>query len=287
MAFCDIKPVKINCENTGITYIIGETFAVYSNEPYPLVYSWDQVNAVSEDRRSITVKTKNFDYIVPKNAFTTTEDYFRAVTLIECAQKHGRFVYEHQRRILPLKSEYIETDPGRDAYIGHCIIDENDAAATFIMLMNFRLMKVLWLLAVILMLVIFLGLHLIFHVTRSNILYFIPISMISGAILTLLVYMICHAVAKRKYTSAANSDPASMEDISFVVSTIGFAACESCVYDGQELIPWSSLDYFVESDKMFVFYKDDSTTIFMPKKAFDKKCIGGIADIISLRLEQR
>lgn len=38
---------------------------------------------------------------------------------------------------------------------------------------------------------------------------------------------------------------------------------------------------------MFVFYKDGSTAIFVPKKAFDKKCIGGIADIISLRLEQR
>ena len=68
---------------------------------------------------------------------------------------------------------------------------------------------------------------------------------------------------------------------------MGFAACESCIYDNQELIPWSALDYFVESDKMFVFYKDGSTAIFVPKKAFDKKCIGGIADIISLRLEQR
>ena len=66
-----------------------------------------------------------------------------------------------------------------------------------------------------------------------------------------------------------------------------FSACESCVADNQELIPWSSLDYFIESDKMFVFYKDGSTSVFVPKKAFDKKCIGGSADIISLRLEQR
>lgn len=287
MAFCDIQPVRINSESSGITYYIGDVFAVYSDAPFPLIYSWDQVAAVTEDRKTLTVRTKNYDYVIPKKDFSVSADYFRAVTLIECAQRSGGFVYEHQRRILPLKSEYIEMDPGRDCYTGKCVIDEGDAAATFVMLMNFRLMKVLWLLAVIIMLVIFLGLHLIFGVNISNILYFIPISMISGAIVTLLVYLICHTVARRKYTSVAGSDPASEEEITFVISTLGFAACESCVYDGQELIPWSSLDYFVESDKMFVFYKDNSTAVFVPKKAFNKKCVGGIADIISLRLEQR
>ncbi len=287
MAFCDLKPVKINSESTGITYIIGDVFAVYSNAPAPLIYSWDQVTAVSEDRRAVTVRTKNYDYIILKKDFATPEDYFRTITLIECAQKSGSFVYTHQRRILPLKSEYIETDPGNEAYTGQCVIDDGDAASTFIMLMNFRLMKVLWLVAVMLMLVIFLALHLIIGVTRSNLLYIIPISMISGAIVTVIIYLICHGFARRKYTSAAGSDPASDEEITFVISPTGFAACESCIYDGQELIPWSSLDYFVESDKMFVFYKDGSSTVFVPKKAFDKKCIGGIADIISLRLEQR
>lgn len=286
MAFCDLKPVKVYSENTGITYYIGETFAVYSGEPLPVVYSWDQVHQVSEDKRSLTIKTRNFDYIIPKKDFSCQEDYFRAIALIECSQKDGGFEYVHQRRILPLKSEYMEMDPGKDAYSGKCVIDENDAAATFIMLMNFRLVKVLWLLAIMLMLVIFLVLHLAVGITRSNILYFIPIAVIGGAILTLIAYIVCHAIARRKYTSAAGCDPASMEEISFIISPFGFAACESCVADGQELIPWGSLDYFVESDKMFVFYKDGNTAVFVPKKAFDKKYIGGIADIISLRLEQ-
>lgn len=74
------------------------------------------------------------------------------------------------------------------------------------MLMNFRLMKVLWLLAVMLMLVILLALHIFVGITRSNVLYFIPISMIGGAILTLIVYMICHAVARRKYTAVSSCD---------------------------------------------------------------------------------
>ena len=287
MAFCDLRPVKIYNESSGVSYIIGEVFAVYASEPQPVVYSWDQVQKVTEDRRAVTVHTENCDFVILKKDFESPADYFRAVAIIECSQKSGGFEYEHQRRILPLKSEYIETDPGKDAYYGSCEIDENDAAATFIMLMNFRLVKVLWLLAVMLMLVILLALHLFVGITRSNVLYFIPISMIGGAILTLILYMICHAVARRKYTAVSSCDPASDEPISFIISPSGFAACESCIADGQELIPWSSLDYFVESDKMFIFYKDGNTAVFVPKKAFDKKCIGGIADIISLRLEQR
>ena len=287
MAFCDLKPVKINIDNTGITYVIGEVFAIYANEPVPAVYSWNQIQTVTEDKRSLTIKTENCDFVIPKKDFFMQEDYFRAIAIIECAQKTGGFVYEHQRRILPLKSEYIETAPGKDAYIGTCEIDENDAASTFIMLMNFRLVKVLWLLAVMLMLLILLGLHIFVGITRENVLYFIPISIIGGAILTLIVYLICYAIARRKYTSVSGCDPAAQEPISFVISTAGFAACESCIYNDQELIPWSAFDYFIESDKMFVLYKDGTSSVFVPKKAFDKKCLGGIADIISLRLEQR
>lgn len=287
MAFCDLKPVRIIDDSTGITYIIGDVFAVYANAPVPAAYSWDQIQSVIEDKKTLTIKTESCDFVIPKKDFSHQDDYFRAIAIIECAQKIGGFVYEHQRRILPLKSEYIETDPGKDAYSGSCEIDENDAAATFIMLMNFKLVKILWLLAIMLILLIFLVLHLTVGIDRDNVLYFIPISIIGGAILTLIVYLVCYGIARSKYTSVAGSDPASQEQISFIISPRGFAACESCVYDGQELIPWSSLDYFVESDKMFVFYKDGRTSVFVPKKAFEKKYLGGIADIISLKLEQR
>ncbi len=287
MAFCDLKPVKVNIESTGVRYVIGEVFAAYADNPIPVIYSWDQIQAVVEDRRSLTVKTENCDFVIPKKDFLQPKEYFRALAIIECAQKAGGFEYDHQRRILPLKSEYTETDPGRDAYIGACEIDENDAASTFIMLMNFRLVKVLWLLAIMMILLIFLGLHLILGITRENVLYFIPISIIGGAILTLLVYLVCYTIARRKYTSISGSDPASQEEITFIISPLGFSACESCVYTENELIPWNTLDYFVESDKMYVFYKGDMTSVFVPKKAFNKKCLGGISDIISLRLEQR
>ena len=47
------------------------------------------------------------------------------------------------------------------------------------------------------------------------------------------------------------------------------------------------MDYFIESNKMFIFYKDNKAAVYIPKKAFDKKYYGGIADMIALHLEQK
>lgn len=288
MAFCDLKPVRVFDESSGVTYVIGDVFAVYSfGSDKPLVYSWDMVSAVVINRKSMALSAGSFDYKIPNKLFAANEDYFRAVAIIECKQKQYDFAYTHEKRMLPLKNQYLEIAPGKDAYFGQGELDENETASTFIMLMNFRLMKVLWLLAVLVMLLIFGALHLFVGITRDNLLYFIPISVAGGGIVTLLVYIVCHAMAKGRYKALADADPATGEVISFVISPYGFAACESCIYDGQDLVPWSEIDYFIESDKMFIFYKDNSARVYIPKRAFDKKQIGGIADIISLRLEQK
>ncbi|MGN1118723.1 MAG: YcxB family protein [Oscillospiraceae bacterium] len=288
MAFCDLKPVRVFDENSGSTYIIGDVFAVYSfGADKPLVYSWDMLTGVVVTRRSITLSTNNFDYKIDNKLFTVSDDYFRALAIIESLQKKYDFPYTHEPRLFPPKNLYIETSAGKDAYFGEGEIDENDAAATFIMLMNFKLIKVLWLLALFIMLVIFGILHLTIGVNRDNLLYFIPISFACGGIVTLVVYMICHAAAKSKFRRIADSDPATGEVLTFVVSPNGFAACESSIYDGMDLVPWSEMDYFIESDRMFIIYKGKQAAAYIPKKAFEKKYLGGIADIIALKLEQK
>ncbi len=101
------------------------------------------------------------------------------------------------------------------------------------------------------------------------------------------MYLLCYAFAHRKYQSIAGGDPASKEEIAFVISRFGFSACESCICDFQDLIPWKNLDYFVETNKMFIFYKDNTAVFYLPKKAFDKKDLSSVADLIALKLEQR
>lgn len=288
MAFCDLKPVRVFDEASGCTFILGDEFSVYNfGTDRPIVYTWDMMCEVIESKKSITIRTENSKYVINKSCFLAREDYFRAIAIIESARRIAEFPYTHEKRVLPLKHVYIDCASLNDAYAGEAIIDENETAAAFITMMNVKLVKLLWLIAALIMLITFGLLHFFVGVTRDNILYFIPISIAVGGILTLLIYLICHGVAKSKYQKLAGSDPASEEIITFVVCQYGFAACESCVYDMQELIPWRELDYFIETDKMFIFYKDGNAIVYMPKKAFEKKYIGGICDTIALHLEQK
>lgn len=288
MAFCDLKPVSVTDENSGITYIIGRVFSAYSfGADCPAVYSWDMAHSVSVSRGGITIAAETSVYNIPRRLFSAPDEFLRAVALIECAQKKYHFDYIHEKRILPLKSLYKEFSPGSDAYIGECEIDGNDTANAFISLMNIKLVKLLWLIALLIMLVTFGLLHFFVGVNRDNLLYFIPISAACGGIITLLVYIICHSVAKAKYKRIAECDPAAYEMITFVVSKFGFAACESSTYQGRDLVPWEEADYFIETDKLFMIYKNGVPIAFIPKKAFGKKFAGGAADILALRLEQR
>lgn len=288
MAFCDLKPVSVTDENTGLTYIIGSVFSVCPfGANSPKVYSWGQVRSVSASRAGIVVETELSAYTLKSRLFSSTDEYLRAIALIECAYKKYKFDYVHEKRLLPLKSLYREFSQGMDAYIGECEIDGNDAANAFISLMNVKLVKLLWLIALLIMLVTFGALHYFVGVTRDNLLYFIPIAAASGGIITLIVYLICHSVAKSKFYRIADCDPAADLNITFVVSKFGFAACESATYQGRDLVPWSEADYFIETDKIFIIYKSNSPIAFIPKKAFGKKFAGGAADILALKLEQR
>lgn len=289
MAFSDLKPVCVSDDDSGSTYIIGSVFAVYGivgSEP-PLVYSWDMIRTVSVTRKGITVETPGKSYSMSNKTFANTEEILRAIAIIECRQKEYDFGYQHEKRMFPLKSMYTECSPGKDTYTGEGMLDDGETAAAFIMLLNFKLVKFLWLVALLVVLVTFGILHLTIGISRDNVLYFVPIAVASGAIVALLVHMIAHAAARAKFRKMAEADLATRQPITFVVSRAGFAACESCTYESRDLVPWSEMDYFIESDKMFILYKNNAAAAYIPKKAFEKKFVGGIADIIALSLEQR
>ena len=288
MAFCDLRPVSAVDNDTGNSYIIGSVFAHYGigAEP-PEVYSWDMVKTISVTRKEIKVDTVGKSFTVPITMFNSKEELLRAIAIIECYRKEYQFGYQHDRRLFPMKSAYVEVAPGKETYVGEGILDEADTAAAFITLLNFKLVKILWLVGILIALVTFGVLHMTVGVNRSNWLYFVPISAVAGAIIALLVYIITQAVARARFKKMADLDHAARMDITFVVSKRGFAACESCVYESRDLVPWDEMDYFIESDKMFILYKNNAPAAFIPKKACEKKYVGGVADIIALNLEQR
>lgn len=288
MAFCDLRPVCAVDDEKGSSYIIGSVFAVYEigSEP-PAVYSWDMIRSVAVTPKEIIIETMVKRFSVTNKMFDSDDDILRAIALIECRQKEYQFGYQHDRRLFPLKSDYVEVSPGKETYVGEDILDEGDTAAAFIMLLNFKLVKILWLIGLMIALVTFGVLHITIGITRSNWLYFVPISAAAGAIVALLVYIITQGIARARFKAIADADHAARKDITFVVSRQGFAACESCVYESRDLVPWSEMDYFIESDKMFIIYKNNAPVAYIPKRAFEKKFVGGIADIIALNLEQR
>lgn len=288
MAFCDLKPVCVNDGDKGFSYIIGSVFAVYGigSEP-PAVYTWDMIRSVVVTRKEVSVDVFGRKITMTKKMFAGDEELLRAIAIIECHQKEHRFGYQHDLRLFPLKSSYAEVTPGKETYVGEGVLDEADTAAAFIMLLNYKLIKALWIVGILIALGVFCALHFIFGVTRSNVLYFIPIAAASGAIIAVLVYIITQAIARARFKAIADADHAARKNITFVVSRSGFAACESCVYESRDLVPWDEMDYFIESDKMFILYKNNAPAAFIPKRAFDKKLVGGVADIIALNLEQR
>ncbi len=288
MAFCDLKPVRVYDEASGCTFIIGDTFSVFPfGTDRPSVFSWDMIGSVIQGKKDITFKTENSDYRINLTCFTVRQDYFRAIAIIESMKRSYDFSYTHEKRVLPLKHHYIEVSAGNEAYIGEALIDENDTAAAFVTMMNIKLIKVLWLIAILVILGVFAVLHFFIGSTSENILYFIPISIAVGGIITLLIYLVSHAVAKNRFQHTAGADPAAEEIITFVISPNGFAACESCIYDQQDIIPWRVLDHYIETDKLFIFYRGGEAIVYMPKKAFDKKHLGGISDIIAINVEQK
>lgn len=287
LAFCDLKPVSA-ADEKGCTYIIGSVIAVYSaSAASPLVYSWDMVKSAAVSRRDFKISVGNKNIVIPYKMFASDENILQAITIIECHQKEYGFAYQHEKRMLPLKSLYVECAPGRETYIGESLYDEGETAAAFIALLNFKLIKFLWLVAILITLVTLGVIHLNWGITREKVLYYIPISLAVGGIVSLLVYIIAHAVARAKFKSRCSADLASRQPITFVVSRVGFAVCESCVYESRDLIPWDEIDYFVESDKMFILYKNNTAAAYIPKKAFNKKHVGGVADILALSVEQR
>lgn len=288
MAFCDLKPVSAVDDEKGSSYIIGSVFASYGigTDP-PEVYSWDMIKTVTVTRKDIKVETVGKSFTITNKMFGSNENLLRAIALIEYYRREYQFGYQHDRRLFPLKSSYVEVTPGKETYVGEGILDEADTAAAFIMLLNFKLVKVLWLVGILIALITFGALHMTVGVNRSNWLYFVPISAVAGAIISLLVYIITQAAARARFKKMADVDHAARMNITFVVSKKGFAACESCVYESRDLVPWAEVDYFIESDKMFILYKNNAPAAYIPKKAFEKKFVGGVADIIALNLEQR
>ena len=94
MAFYDLRPVRVFDEASGCTYVIGDTFAVYSfGTERPVVYSWDMIKGVTDDnRKGFTFDMGSAEYKIPISCFKVREDYFRLIAIAEGMHRKHSFL---------------------------------------------------------------------------------------------------------------------------------------------------------------------------------------------------
>jgi hypothetical protein len=103
----------------------------------------------------------------------------------------------------------------------------------------------------------------------------------------MLVFLVCAVIANFHYAYLYKTDPALSEEVTFSISSAGFAAVESHLYSGSEFIPWHEANYFIETNNIFIVYKHNKAVFWLPKRLFSKEVQTEISNFIHTRLVQK
>ena len=272
MAFENVKGQKVFSGITGLTFLFADYFTVFpGNNTIPYVYDWSRLESVVENHNGYVFTTDDNTFILERTAFSSNEEYLSVRAIIEGQIAiHRNIRYKFNKRILPLKYLYENAYIGSDAYIMKGVYCEKDINSCNISLVSTKCGRYIFLLAVVIAGLVFFLLDRILGKTGDNWIYYAPIAIFSGIIVSVVIYLILAIVARRKYTMVAKVDPALSEEITIVVSPDGFAAVESFVYTGQDLIPWREASFFIETHSGFVIIRDNKSVFWLPRSFIPK-----------------
>jgi hypothetical protein len=195
--------------------------------------------------------------------------------------------YSHQKRILPPKYLYLSGDPGETQYTVNGYYKEREINLSNAILLNTRLRNIFKVITAISIISMFAILHFVWGDTAEKWFWYLPISVFSGGIIVMLVYLICALIGNFLYAQLYRTDPALSEEITFTVSNAGFSAVENHLYTGSEFIPWEEANYFIETNNVFIVYKHNKAVFWLPKRLFDKDAQTEISNFIHARLVQK
>ena len=122
---------------------------------------------------------------------------------------------------------------------------------------------------------------------EENWIYCLPISVFTGIIISIVAYLIIGIIARHKFNSIRKVDPATQKEITVVVAPEGFAAVETGVYTGHDLIPWSEANFFIETHIGLVVLRDNKSVFWLPKSFIPKNQQSDIFGMIASRVRQR
>lgn len=288
MAFETVNGQKVFSSATGMTYIFGDYFVVFRGEnSLPEIYEWTQINSITESITSLAVSADEANYTIERSAFQSDDQYLSVRAIIEGqVALHPSIKYKFNKRILPLKFLYRNIITN-NAYVMRGIYEEKVINSCNISLVSARYGRYIFLFAFFLIIAIFVVLANILGNFAENWLYCLPISIFTGIIVSVVIYLVVGMTARHKYNTVNKVDPALTKEITIVVANEGFAAVESSVYTGQDLIPWNEASFFIETHAGLVVFKDNESVFWLPKSFIPKNEQNNLISIIATRVKQR
>ena len=288
MAFETVEGQKVFSPMTGTTYIFGDFFAVFRSDfTVPEIYEWKQISAVTETVDYLTISSGSVTYKIERAAFNSDDHLLAVRTIIEGQiALYPEIKYRFNKRILPLKYLYKNMTP-ENAYILQGVYDEKVINSCNVALVIARFGRYIFLLTLGLIALIFIVVANIMGEVKDNWMYYLPLSIFLGVIVSIVAYLIVGIAARHKFNSVRKVDPAAQKEITVVVAPEGFAAVESSVYTGCDLIPWSEANFFIETHMGLVVLRDNKSVFWLPKSFIPKNEQSNIFGLIASRVRQR
>lgn len=288
MAFETVEGQKVFSPMTGTTYIFGDYFTVFRSDfAVPEIYEWKQISAVNETLDYLAVSSGSVTYKIERAAFNS-EDHLLAVRTIIEGQiaLYPEIKYRFNKRILPLKYLYKNMTT-ENAYVLQGMYDEKVINSCNVALVIARFGRYIFVLTLALIALIFIAVANIMGEVKDNWIYYLPLSIFLGIIVSIVTYLIIGIAARHKFNSIKRVDPATQKEITVVVAPEGFAAVESSVYTGCDLIPWSEANFFIETHMGLVVLRDNKSVFWLPKSFIPKDQQSNIFGLIASRVRQR
>ena len=288
MAFETVNGQKVFSSMTGMTYIFGDYFVVFRGENFqPEIFLLGEIVAVTDSNNALVISTDISTYTIERNAFSSENQYLSVRAIVEGQiAVHPNIKYKFNKRILPLKFLYRNiTTP--NAYVMKGMYEEKVINSCNISLVSAKYGRYIFIFALFLIVAIFAVLIKVTGTLTEDWYYCLPIALFSGIIISVVIYLIVGMTARHKYNQVNKVDPALTKEITIVVAPEGFAAVESSVYTGHDLIPWNEASFFIETHVGVVVFRDNESVFWLPKNFIPKNEQNNLISIIATRVKQR
>ena len=291
MAFEALPGVKIDDPRGNRAFIIADLFSVYENESEtPKVYKWSDFKSVSETKDAFILNNGSSEFNIPKDWIRDPAVFIRVRAIIEGAIAGDPDIeYKYGKRILPPKTLCNSCEIPPEAYVANGSYIESEINNSNVTLKNPQLDKLIWVFALV-ALFITLAVQAVFFgdiTDISSLLLYLVIAVFAGGAAGMSAYLFSAYGAKTLYGKILKEDPALSEDITFVVCEKGFMAAETEVYDFSDIINWHQVEYFIETNHVYIIFSRNKAVFWLPKRLFPKEMHRELGDFIADRLVQK